>query len=158
MAALTNKAHSLVFIVNAANPRARITSEAAIVLSQHGTVAPVTVHQRTDFAAAMIDGRTVMEIDRADRSCDEIVRLWAYLDGRLNGNSQATLMPSSFADLPGVLSQPARHKVPLTASSPHAAASPPVSEPVYQGYAAAAQENGATATVELQPPSWSRIP
>ena len=50
----------LVFIINAANPRARITGEAAVALSQHGTVAPVTVHQRTDFAASMIDGRTVM--------------------------------------------------------------------------------------------------
>ena len=32
----------LVFVVNAASPRARITSEAVIALSQHGTVAPVT--------------------------------------------------------------------------------------------------------------------
>ena len=30
----------LVFVVNAASPRARITSETAIALSQHGTLAP----------------------------------------------------------------------------------------------------------------------
>ena len=55
----------LVFVVNGAAPRARITAEAAIALSQHGTVAPVTVHQRTDFAASMIDGRTVMDLNPA---------------------------------------------------------------------------------------------
>ncbi|MFL6743921.1 MAG: AAA family ATPase, partial [Sphingomicrobium sp.] len=53
----------LIFVVNAATPKAKITYEAAVALSQHGTVAPVTVHHRTDFAASMIDGRTVMEID-----------------------------------------------------------------------------------------------
>ena len=53
----------LVFVVNAATPKARITSEAAVALSHHGTVAPVTIHHRNDFAASMIDGRTAMEID-----------------------------------------------------------------------------------------------
>ena len=48
----------LIFVVNAATPKAKITSEAAVALSQHGTVAPVTLHHRTDFAASMIDGRT----------------------------------------------------------------------------------------------------
>jgi chromosome partitioning protein len=105
----------LVFVVNAANPRARITSEAAIVLSQHGTIAPVTIHQRTDFAAAMIDGRTVMEIERAERSRDEIVKLWAYLDGRLNGTSHNTVMPSSFANLPGERAPDAPAKAPVGA-------------------------------------------
>src|SRR3546814_1006417 len=58
----------LLFVVNAATPRAKITYEAAIALSQHGTVAPVTLHHRTDFAASMIDGRTVMEPDsKGDR-------------------------------------------------------------------------------------------
>ncbi len=53
----------LLFVVNAATPRARITSEAAIALSQHGTVAPVTIHHRTDYASSMIDGRTVMDFE-----------------------------------------------------------------------------------------------
>lgn len=74
----------LVFVVNGATPRARITGEAAVALSQHGTVAPVTVHQRTDFAASMIDGRSVMEIDPSGRSADEIGRLWRYLSDRLD--------------------------------------------------------------------------
>ncbi len=78
----------LVFVVNGAAPRARITAEAAIALSQHGTVAPVTVHQRTDFAASMIDGRTVMDLNPAGKSATEINGLWTYLNDRLNRNLQ----------------------------------------------------------------------
>ena len=73
----------LIFVVNAATPKAKITYEAAVALSQHGTVAPVTVHHRTDFAASMIDGRTVMEIDPNGRSANEIVELWEYISDRL---------------------------------------------------------------------------
>ncbi len=90
----------LVFVINAATPRARITAEAAIALSQHGTLAPVTVHQRTDYAASMIDGRTVMEVDGASASAEEMVQLWEYLNDRLTktvstmkfslGNAQTT--------------------------------------------------------------------
>jgi chromosome partitioning protein len=58
----------MVFVVNGAAQRARITGEAAIALSQHGTVAPVTLYQRTDFASSMIDGRTVQELDRVQVS------------------------------------------------------------------------------------------
>ena len=74
---------ALVFVVNAAAPRARISAEAAIALSQHGTVSPVTIHQRTDFAASMIDGRTVMELPESNRAAREIVDLWDYLVDRL---------------------------------------------------------------------------
>lgn len=73
----------LVFVVNGASQRARITSEAAIALSQHGTVAPVTIHNRVDFAASMIDGRTVMEIDPFCQSAKEVSTLWQYLHERL---------------------------------------------------------------------------
>ena len=64
----------LIFVVNAATPKAKITYEAAVALSQHGTVAPVTLHHRTDFAASMIDGRTVMEVDPQGRSAKEVDR------------------------------------------------------------------------------------
>ena len=97
---------SLVFVINAANPRARITGEAAVVLSQHGTVAPVTIHQRTDFASSMIDGRTVMELPRAERSSYEIKSLWAYLQSRLHRTASTTVMPDSFARLGGAASRP----------------------------------------------------
>jgi chromosome partitioning protein len=81
----------LIFVVNAATPKARITSEAAIALSQHGTVAPVTVHHRTDFASSMIDGRTVMDFDAKGRSSQEIVQLWTYVADRLERNFRRTV-------------------------------------------------------------------
>lgn len=77
-------AKPMVFVMNAATPKARITAEAAVALSQHGTLAPVTIHQRTDFASSMIDGRTVMEVDPNGRSAAEITQLWAYLADRLD--------------------------------------------------------------------------
>ena len=84
----------LVFVINAASPRARITTEAAIALSQHGTVAPAIIHQRTDFAASMIDGRTVMEIPNSERSSEEISALWDYLKHRLYSAGRRTYLSS----------------------------------------------------------------
>jgi chromosome partitioning protein len=74
----------MVFVINGAAPRARITGEAAVALSQHGTVAPITLYQRTDFAASMIDGRTVQEVDAGSRSSDEISKLWDYVFAHLS--------------------------------------------------------------------------
>ncbi|MBU2766798.1 ParA family protein [Acidithiobacillus ferrivorans] len=81
MAEATGK--RIIFVINGAANRARITGEAAVALSQHGTVAPVTLHQRTDFASSMIDGRTVMELFPNSRSTAEIRELWEYLAPRL---------------------------------------------------------------------------
>ncbi|NYT39400.1 ParA family protein [Sphingomonas sp. R-74633] len=81
----------LIFVVNGATPKARITSEAAVALSQHGTVAPITLHHRTDFAASMIDGRTVMETDPKGRSAAEVEALWTYINDRLEKNFRRTV-------------------------------------------------------------------
>jgi chromosome partitioning protein len=74
---------TLIFVVNAATPRARITGEAAVALSQHGTVAPITIHHRVDFAASMVDGRTVSEVIPDGPSAKEISELWIYIQDRL---------------------------------------------------------------------------
>lgn len=73
----------LVFVVNSATARARITSETAVALSQHGVVAPVTLHHRVDFAASMIDGRTVGDIQPESRSAQEVTQLWMFIRSRL---------------------------------------------------------------------------
>lgn len=73
----------MIFVINGAASRARIAGEAAIALSQHGTVAPVTIHQRTDFASSMIDGRTVQETEPNGRSNAEIAALWKYVSTQL---------------------------------------------------------------------------
>jgi chromosome partitioning protein len=74
----------VIFVLNAATARARITGEAAVALSQHGTVAPVTVHHRVDFAASMVDGRTVGEIVPKSASAREISELWVYVQYKLS--------------------------------------------------------------------------
>jgi len=74
---------SMVFVINAANLRAKITSDAVVALSQHGTVAPVFVQQRVDFATSMIDGRTVCELEPEGRSATEIRLLWDYIAAQL---------------------------------------------------------------------------
>jgi chromosome partitioning protein len=74
----------VIFVVNAATARARITGESAVALSQHGTVAPVTIHHRVDFAASMIDGRTVGEVVPGCASAKEISDLWVYIQERLS--------------------------------------------------------------------------
>lgn len=74
----------VIFVVNAATARARITGESAVALSQHGTVAPVTIHHRVDFAASMIDGRTVGEVVPGSPSAREISDLWVYIQDKLS--------------------------------------------------------------------------
>lgn len=98
----------LIFVVNSATPKARITSEAAVALSQHGTVAPILLHHRTDFAASMIDGRTVMEVDPAGKSASEVAVLWTYISERLEKNFRRTVfaLPSGPATT-GVVARPA---------------------------------------------------
>lgn len=96
----------MIFVVNGASQRARITGEAAVALSQHGTVAPSIIHQRTDFAASMIDGRTVMELPRAQRSASEIEMLWEYLEKRLKRLDTAAPAASPPVDPPARFEDP----------------------------------------------------
>jgi len=65
-----------IFVVNGASPRASITAQAVAALSEHGRVAPVILYQRTEYAASMIDGRTVTETAPSGRSAQEIIELW----------------------------------------------------------------------------------
>lgn len=99
----------LIFVVNGATPKAKITYEAAVALSQHGTVAPVTVHHRTEFAASMIDGRTVMEVDPHGRSAEEITELWRYISDRLEKNFRRTVFSAPSAHTPSPGMRPAYH-------------------------------------------------
>jgi chromosome partitioning protein len=82
---LTRKAGKpFLFVVNGAAPRANITAECVAALSEHGQVAPVILFQRTDYAASMIDGRTVMETTTPGRSAQEIAELWKYVHARIS--------------------------------------------------------------------------
>jgi chromosome partitioning protein len=66
------------FVLNAAK-RALVTTDAADTLSQSGTLAPVMVSHRVDFAASMVDGRTVQELDPHSPGAEKIRKLWDYV-------------------------------------------------------------------------------
>ena len=72
------------FAVTQAKPNSRLTVQAVAALSEHGVVAPAIVADRVDFAASMIDGRTVLELDPRGRSASEIGELWLFVKTRLS--------------------------------------------------------------------------
>jgi chromosome partitioning protein len=78
-----------VFVISQAITRTRLALDAALALSEHGTVASPIVHLRTDFASSMADGRTVCEAFPGGKSADEIQALWKYLHGRMTKKGKA---------------------------------------------------------------------
>ncbi len=74
----------MVFILNRTKPRVRLTGEAAINLSQYGTVAPIQVSDRAAYAGAKIDGRTAPELDPDGLAAVEMAALWTYVTLRLH--------------------------------------------------------------------------
>lgn len=85
----TGANRSFAFAVTQAKPNARLTVQAMAALSQHGVVAPSIIHDRVDYAASMIDGRTVIEIDPRGRSAEEINNLWKFVKARINESTKA---------------------------------------------------------------------
>lgn len=80
---------AFLFAVTQAKPTARITVQAVAALSAHGIVAPAIVHDRVDYAASMVDGRTVSETDRKGRSAEEIKQLLSFVLARLHAKTKA---------------------------------------------------------------------
>jgi chromosome partitioning protein len=126
----------LVFVMNGATARARTTGETAVALSQHGTVAPITLHHRVDFAASMVDGRSVGEVMPKSQSAKEVRDLWTYLQDRLSRlTHDAKLLPDirpdlSIEALTSLTEEPVAAG-PETESSPEAVAvADPPAEPV----------------------------
>ncbi len=73
----------LVFVLNRVQPRAKLTTQAVVALSQHGTIAPVMVGNRTEFAASMSGGDTIQEISPGSTGALEVAGLWTYLKERM---------------------------------------------------------------------------
>ena len=97
------------FVLSAASPRASITKEARAVLSECGEVAAAALHFRVDYAASMVDGRTVMEISGARKSSHEIKALWEEVSMRLERLEAAQWGAQS--DYPAMLPEPAVQKL-----------------------------------------------
>ena len=73
----------MVFVLNRTRAGTRLTADAAVALSQHGTVAPTFLQDRQDFRASMTDGRTAGEVDPRSKSAAEVSALWHYISNRL---------------------------------------------------------------------------
>lgn len=141
----------LIFVINAATPRARITGEAAIALSQHGTVAPVMLHHRVDFAASMVDGRTVGEVIAKCASANEIRMLWAYVQDRLSRLKKEARPVPAFLPAPSPAASDKADR--MMAGKDGAPNSPAPALPV-----AAAAGNAAPATAERDERSGAMTP
>lgn len=79
----------MVFVLNRTRAGTRLTSDAAVALSQHGTVAPGFLVDRQDYRSSMIDGRTAGEVDAESKSAAEIAALWRYVALRIEGENYA---------------------------------------------------------------------
>ena len=78
-----------IFAVTQAKPNTRLTVQAVAALSAFGAVAPAIIHDRIDWAASMIDGRTVTETDTKGRSATEARDLWAFIKTRITPITKA---------------------------------------------------------------------
>ena len=78
----------MVFVINGATKNARITGQAAIALSQNGTVATPMIHHSVSFPSSGIDGRTVVELEPGSNSAREIAELWTYVSTRLRKSAK----------------------------------------------------------------------
>ena len=78
----------MVFVINGATKNARITGQAAIALSQSGTVARPMIHHSVSFPTSGIDGRTVGELEPNGNPAREIAELWTYVSTRLRKSAK----------------------------------------------------------------------
>ena len=74
---------SFVFVLTQAKSNARITVQTIAALSEHGQVLPAIIHDRVDFAAAMTDGRTALELRPSGPAATEAAELWKLAKERL---------------------------------------------------------------------------
>lgn len=77
------------FVVTQAKPTAKLTVQAMAALSAHGVVAPAVLHDRVDYAASMVDGRTVVETDAKGRSSIEIQELLDFVQAQIHAKKKA---------------------------------------------------------------------
>jgi chromosome partitioning protein len=84
----------LMFVLNAVTPRTRISAQAVMALSHHGAVGAI-LHQRTDYAAAMTDGRVAAELDSTSKSAEEISELWNAIKTYLRKHMDKDARPST---------------------------------------------------------------
>ena len=76
------------FAVTQATRGAAMTIQAVAALAQTGPVAPVVVHNRVGFAAAMGLGKAIQEIEPRGPGAGEVTELWSFVQSNLHGHEQ----------------------------------------------------------------------
>ena len=71
------------FVLTQAKSRARISRQSLTALAEHGEVAKTVLHDRVDFAQAMTDGRTAIEINPKGTAAAEVKALWREVRTRM---------------------------------------------------------------------------
>jgi chromosome partitioning protein len=72
------------FVITQAISRSTLTIKAPAILSNHGKVATMIMHCRSDYASCMGIGLTANEIDSKSKASEEIVELWQYLKTQIS--------------------------------------------------------------------------
>lgn len=87
---VSEAAKPFLFCITQAKPAAKLTAQTIAALSAYGEVAPVLVSDRVDFAASMIDGRTVIEFSTKSKSSKEINDLCNFVKERIKELTKKT--------------------------------------------------------------------
>lgn len=72
------------FVLNRIKSNARLTAQAAAMLSRHGLIIPAFIGDRVQYAAAMIDGRTAPELSPSGPAAQELRAIWTAVRERLD--------------------------------------------------------------------------
>ncbi len=96
--AVSGEGKPLMFILNAVTARTRISAQAIMALSQHGPVGAI-LHQRTDYASSMTDGRVAGELDPTGRSADEVSQLWRNVLEALRKHARPSAVKAGRKDI-----------------------------------------------------------
>ena len=72
-----------IFVITQAKYNTHLTIQTIAALSEYGTVSPIIIHDRIDYASSMIDGKTVMETSKNGKSSQEIYKLLSFVLARI---------------------------------------------------------------------------
>ena len=78
-----------VFVLMRVNPQARLTMQTAMTLSEHGVVLQPPLRERVSYPTALIDGRTVQEIEPNGPAAQEVAELWQNVKRRLDAKTNS---------------------------------------------------------------------
>jgi chromosome partitioning protein len=75
---------NMVWVLNGVSSRSKIADAVADELKRFAPLAPVNVHERTDYVLAMGQGRTVVETKASGISAKEIRSVWKFISSKLS--------------------------------------------------------------------------